>query len=101
MKMTLQKLRLVENTLQEFRLVHAKDGRWRRKLKIPFMIATMYDALIGNPCLEDFMANYISMVFKQFVEDPDRAFYPLDVALDSLKNIFSKTRNNERKPFWL
>ena len=33
--------------------------------------AAMYDALIGNPCLEDFMANYISMVFKQFVEDAE------------------------------
>ncbi|MEC8835642.1 MAG: methyltransferase domain-containing protein [Bacteroidota bacterium] len=33
--------------------------------------AAMYDALIGNPCLEDFMANYIAMVFKQFVEDAE------------------------------
>ena len=45
--------------------------------------AAMYDALIGNPCLEDFMANYISMVFKQFVEDAEtKPFYLLDVALD-------------------
>lgn len=33
--------------------------------------AAMYDALIGNPCLEGFMANYIAMVFKQFVEDAE------------------------------
>ena len=41
----------------------------KKLVPILYDYAAMYDALIGNPCLEGFMANYIAMVFKQFVED--------------------------------